>query len=263
MNALILLSLILFILMTLIGGKKGVKTFIALFLNFGVLLVTILIMNDPNASPVLLSLIASIVISMITLFFIHEVNRKMVMAFFSTIATTILLLLFIVVITDRSMIQGFGPEEADGLYLFSLAIGLDFVEITISVIIMSTIGAILDTAIAISSPMQEIHQQNPMISRKDLFKSGMSIGRDILGTSTNTLFFAFFGGYLGLLIWLKDFDYSLGEMVNAKVFSDELIAILMANTGIALVIPITAAMSAYFYHSDKQPKETKTKEFRN
>ncbi|GAE94560.1 hypothetical protein JCM21714_3726 [Gracilibacillus boraciitolerans JCM 21714] len=255
MNVLVLLSIILFVLMTLIGGKKGVKTFIALFLNFGVLLITILIMNDPNASPpVLLTLIACVIISMITLFFIHEVNSKMLVAFFSTIATTLLLLFLILIITERSMIQGFGPEESDGLYIFSLSISLDFVEIATSVIIMSTIGAILDTAVAISSPMKEIHIQNPTINRKDLFKAGMTIGRDILGTSTNTLFFAFFGGYLGLLIWLKDLDYSVGEMINAKVFSAELIAILIANTGIALVIPIAAAMSAYYYVL-KQTKE--------
>ncbi len=62
---------------------------------------------------------------------------------------------------------------------------------------MSTIGAIVDTAISITSPMREIHQQNPDITRKDLFMSGIRIGRDILGTSSNTLFFAFFGGYMG------------------------------------------------------------------
>ena len=108
------------------------------------------------------------------------------------------------------MIQGFGEEEIEELSMFSLYIGVDFVKIGASVIIMSTIGAITDTAIAISSPMREIFHHNPSISRKDLFTSGLSIGKDILGTSTNTLFFAFFGGYLALLIWFKDLSYSIG-----------------------------------------------------
>lgn len=86
------------------------------------------------------------------------------------------------------MIQGFGEEEIEELSMFSLYIGVDFVEIGASVIIMSTIGAIIDTAMAISSPMREMFLHHPSISKKDLFTFGLSIGRDILGTSTNTLF---------------------------------------------------------------------------
>ncbi len=85
---------------------------------------------------------------------------------------------------------------------------------------MSTIGAITDVAISLTSPMREIFLHHPSISRKELFLSGLSIGKDILGTNTNTLFFAFFGGYLALLLWFKDhLSYSIGEMINSKVFS--------------------------------------------
>src|SRR5690606_26035543 len=132
------------------------------------------------------------------------------------------------------MIQGFGEEETAELYIFSLYIGIDFVKVSTSVIIMSTIGAITDTAIAITSPMHEMYKHNPLISRKDLSAFGLSIGKDILGTSTNTLFFAFFGGYIGLLIWFKDLNYSIGEIVNSKVFSAEVITILCAGMGVAL-----------------------------
>ena len=71
------------------------------------------------------------------------------------------------------MIQGFGEEEIDELSIFSLYIGVDFVKIGASVIIMSTIGAITDVAISITSPMREIFNHNPLISRKDLFASGI------------------------------------------------------------------------------------------
>ncbi len=110
----------------------------------------------------------------------------------------------------------------------------------------------MDTAISITSPMREIYEQNPEISRKDLFLAGIRIGRDILGTSTNTLFFAFFGGYMGLLIWFKDLDYSVGDIMNAKVFNDELLTIFISGVGIALVIPIAALMSAYYLKKKKK-----------
>ncbi|KAA9011353.1 YibE/F family protein [Niallia endozanthoxylica] len=254
MNVLVVLAVILFILMTLIGGKKGAKSFLAIFFNFAVLLLIILLMNDPNLDPIILTFIACILISCITLFFINEVNSKTTIAFLSTLITIVILLFFIVVVNKMAMIQGFGEEEIEELSSYSLYIGIDFVKIGASVIIMSTIGAIVDVAISIASPMREIYLHNPSISRKALFKAGISIGKDILGTSANTLFFAFFGSYLGLLIWFKDLSYSLGEIVNSKIFNAEMITILWAGIGVAMNIPITAWITAAFLVKKKEEK---------
>ncbi|MDQ0862285.1 YibE/F family protein [Bacillus sp. V2I10] len=256
MNVLVLLATILFILMILIGGKKGARSFIALFLNFAVLFLTILFMTDPHVNPIILTVIASTLISCITLFFINEVNRKTATAFFSTIITIVILLFFILFVTENAMIQGFGEEETEELGIFSLYIGVDFAKIGAAVVIMSTIGAITDVAISIASPMREILNHNPLISRKALYRSGISIGKDILGTNTNTLFFAFFGGYLGLLIWFKDLSYSVGDIVNSKVFSAEMITIFCAGIGIALIIPITSWITAYFLVKTRENNET-------
>lgn len=246
MNVLLWLAAILLILMILIGGNKGKRSFIAIFLNFGVIFFTIFIMTIPKADPIILTVIASTVISCINLFYINEVNNKTITAFISTIITVVILLFFILIVTESAMIQGFGAEEIEELSFFSLYIGVDFVKIAASVIIMSTIGAITDTAIAISSPMREMFHHHPSISRKELFAFGISIGKDILGTSTNTLFFAFFGGYLALLIWFKDLSYTLEEIVNSKIFSAEIITIFCAGIGVALIIPITAWINSYF-----------------
>ncbi|MGE7185022.1 YibE/F family protein [Peribacillus sp. NPDC006672] len=255
MNVLVCLAAILFISMTLIGGKKGARSFMALFFNFGVLLLTIFIMTNPYVNPIILTLIACIVISYINLFYINEVNIKTITAFISSVITIVILFIFIVVVTEKTMIQGFGEEEIEELGIFSLYIGVDFVKIGASVIIMSTIGAIIDTAMAISSPMREMFHHNPSISKKDLFTFGLSIGKDILGTNANTLFFAFFGGYLALLIWFKDLSYSVGEIVNSKIFSAEMIIIFCAGTGVALIIPITALITAYFLVKTRENNE--------
>ena len=247
MNTLVLLALILFILMLIIGGEKGVSSFVAIFLNFFVLMVSVLMMIAPQTNPIIITLIACVLISCINLFFINEINTKTKTAFLASILTIFILLVFIWGITDASKIQGFGEEEVEELTVFSLYIGTDYVKIAASVIIMSTIGAITDAAMAISSPMFEMRYHNPTASRKELYMFGIQIGKDILGTSANTLFFAFFGGYIALLIWFKDLDYSLGEIINSKIFSAEMITIFCAGTGVAFVIPVTAWISAYFY----------------
>ncbi|MCM3708500.1 MULTISPECIES: YibE/F family protein [Cytobacillus] len=246
MNTTLVLAAILFLLMTLIGGKKGARSFFAIFLNFGVIIFVLFFMNDPNINPIAVTIIACAFIGCINLFFINEVNIKTITAFMASIITTVILIAFIVIMAEKAMIQGFGEEEIEELSIFSLYIGIDFVKVAASVVIMSTIGAITDAAMAISSPMREIHYHHPDISRKDLFQAGIGIGKDILGTSTNTLFFAFFGGYLALLIWFKDLSYSPGEIINSKIFSGEMITIFCAGIGVTMVIPITSWITAMY-----------------
>lgn len=246
MNTLVWLAVILLVLMVWVGGKNGARSFFSLFLNFGVVFFTVFFMLDANANPIVITFIASIVIGCISLFYINEVNSKTVLAFISTMITISLLLFFIVFVSQKLMIQGFGEEGEEAIAGLSLYIGVDFVKIGASVIIMSTIGAIMDVAISIASTMHEVYKHTSTLSKRELFKSGVSIGRDILGTDTNTLFFAFFGGYLALLIWFKDLHYTIGDIINSKIFSSEMILILCAGLGIALVIPIASWMNAYY-----------------
>ncbi len=251
MNVLVCLSIILFVLMKSISGEKGTKSFIALFLNFGVILLTILLMAREVSDPIFLTLIACLIISCINLFYINAINLKSIIAFGATIITLLFLVVIIFIIVGKANIQGFGIEEIEELSFFNFYVGIDFLKIAISTIIMGSIGAITDTAISISSAMNELWKHNPNLSRPTLFKSGMNVGKDILGTTTNTLYFAFIGGYLALIIWFNDLSYSFGEVINSKVFSSEVISIFCIGTGAILIIPITAGLTAYFFTRPK------------
>src|SRR5699024_5031612 len=150
-------------------------------------------------------------------------------------------------------------EEIDEIIaVYSILNGVDFVKVAASVIIMSTLGAIIDVAISITSPMQEIFNHHPTIKRKDLFTSGMKIGKDLLGSNANSLFFAFIRGYLALLIWFKDLSYSFLEIINSKIFTAEVITISTAGIGIALVIPIAAFINAYYLCRNRKSNKEST-----
>src|SRR5699024_9584287 len=172
-----LLSIILFMLMIGIGVKKGARSFISLFLNFLVVLLTVWIMTDPHANPIILTIIACTIVSSINLFYINQVNSKTITAFIASLITIIILISFIYMMTKKAMIQGFGEEEIDEISIFSLYLGIDFVKVGAAVIIMSTIGAITDVAISITSPMREVFRHHPDISQKELFVSGLNVGR--------------------------------------------------------------------------------------
>lgn len=245
MNVLVCLSIILFVLMKLISGEKGTRSFIALFLNFGITLLTILLMTREAFNPIFLTMIACIFISCINLFYINTINLKSVISFIATLMTLFFLVGIIFIFVEKAMIQGFGIEEIEELSFFNLYVGVNFLEIASCTIIMGSIGAITDTSISISSAMNEIFIHNPFMDRYNLFKSGMNVGKDILGTTTNTLYFAFIGGYLALIVWFKDLSYSLSEVINSKVFSSEVISIFCIGTGAILIIPITAWLTAF------------------
>ena len=245
MNVLVCLSIILFVLMKLISGEKGTRSFIALFLNFGITLLAILLMTREAFNPIFLTMIACILISCINLFYINTINLKSVISFIATLMTLFFLVGIIFIFVEKAMIQGFGIEEIEELSFFNLYVGVNFLEIASCTIIMGSIGAITDTSISISSAMNEIFIHNPFMDRYNLFKSGMNVGKDILGTTTNTLYFAFIGGYLALIVWFKDLSYSLSEVINSKVFSSEVISIFCIGTGAILIIPITAWLTAF------------------
>lgn len=195
-------------------------------------------------STIIVTLIACTVISFINLFYINKFNDKTKAAFFSTMITLSLLTVFIFAVEHSAMIQGFGEEQEEEINAFSLYVGIDFAKIAICTIIMGSIGAIIDISLSISSSMNELFTHNRFITKTSLFQSGLKIGRDILGTTTNTLYFAFVGGYLTLILWFKRLSYSLGDIVNSKTFCAEVISILSGGIGIAIIIPITSWLSA-------------------
>lgn len=124
--------------------------------------------------------------------------------------------------------------------MYSLEIGLSFVFLSMSVMIMSVVGAINDIAISITSAMSELDQHSPDLSKSQLLKSGMQIGRDVLGSTMNTLIFALFGGQLALFVWVSDLNYSFSQFLNTKILVIEWVNLLLSGISITLTIPITA-----------------------
>lgn len=244
MTTIFLLTIILLILMIIVGGKRGLTSFVTLYLNFFIFFMMVILIAY-NFNPIIIALLGSIIISIVTLFIVNGVNEKTIASFISIIITLILLFLFVYLLTEFTKVQGFGEEEIDAISPYSLYININYLKITVCTIIIGLIGAIIDASISISSAMSEINIKNKDLSKKELYLSGINIGKDILGTSTNTLYFAFLGGFMTLLIWFKDIHYSLDNIINSKVFSAEILQIISSGIGIVIIIPITAFITTF------------------
>lgn len=235
----IILIILLFLLMIYIDIKRGIKLFLSILFNF-IILMIIFYLIAFGLNPIICSLIGCFIISYIILYYVNERNIKTESSLKSVIIVLIILSVLIFFVTKISRIAGFGYESYEEINMFSYDVKIDFTNIAISMILISLIGATVDSSIAISSALYEVYDNNKNLSKKDLFLSGMNIGKDILCTTNNTLMFAFLGEFMTLLIWFYKGDYSFLEIVNAKTFVSEMIKILFSAVGCIIVIPITA-----------------------
>lgn len=244
MNISFILLIILLILMVAIGGKRGLKSFFTLILNMLILLFMIILISA-KLDPIKVTFIGSIIISYITLFYINGYNKK---TFASLISVTLVVLLTMVMtykLGNDARIQGLGNEQSESTSYLSLYVQINFAKIVICQVLIGLLGAIIDVSISISSSMYEIHKSDSLITKSGILKSGMNIGKDILGTMTNTLLFAYIGGFMTLIIFFKDLHYGLADILNAKVFCSEIYQVLCGGIGIILIIPITSFVTSY------------------
>ncbi|WP_088226193.1 YibE/F family protein [Desulfosporosinus sp. FKB] len=234
-----LLLITLFILMAIIGGKRGIKAFFSLWLIFLTLFI-MLIMIALNSNPLKITVLVSIIIGIITLFFINGFNKKTLSAFLSVIFVVLLTILIVYKIVAEAKIQGFSNEQSETLAYLSLQIKLDFTKIVVCEFLIGLLGAIIDISISIASSMHEIYINKLFTTKRSLLFSGIEIGKDILGTMINTLLFAFIAEFMTLVIWFSKLNYSITDMLNNKVFASEIFQILCSGIGIVLIIPVTA-----------------------
>ncbi len=166
-----------------------------LFLNFVILVIAIVIIIF-GAPIYLVTLIFCIIIAACNLFMLNSYNTKTKAAFYATILTTVILILAIYFSVSIGDIQGFTTEEQDETYIFSMNIGIDMVKFMVFTIVLAVIAAVIDLAITISSPICELNETNPELTQKELFHSGLRVGRDISNFSKHHL--------LSLFRWSTD-----------------------------------------------------------
>ena len=117
-------------------------------------------------------------------------------------------------------------------------------------LLICSLGAVLDVAMSISSSMQELCSQNPEISRLELMRAGMRVGRDMMGTDSNTLILAFAGTSLSMLV--LDYAYELPylQIINSNNIGIAVMQGLSGSFGVVLTVPATVLMAAYIYKGE-------------
>jgi uncharacterized membrane protein len=249
LNGILLLIGLFLLLLIILGGSQGVKTVISLILSI-ILIFKILIPQTLNGTdPILIALIISVAIAIITLTFIGGFNKKAFIAILGTLGGLIIAILISFIFAKLTYLNGLSTEEARTLfYKFP---NIDPQGVFFAGIIIAALGAVMDVAMSIASSLTEIKQANPNIGFSKLFKSGINVGKDIMGTMSNTLIFAYVGVSLPLLLLYTEFGDSYINFINLDFITDEIVRSIGGSIGLITVIPITSLLAAFLYSKKK------------
>lgn len=171
----------------------------------------------------------------------------------SAVAGTALALLFGLLAQALTRVDGLRIEDVEPLLqLRQTGTPIGLRGLLVGGIIISALGAVMDVTMGIASSLAEVHAANPQLSRRELFRSGMNIGRDMVGTMTNTLILAFLGSGFTLILYLYSLGLSFRQLMSSAYVSMEVVSGVASSVGVILSIPLTALITAAVFTREKQ-----------
>ena len=236
--------LIFFALLAVLGGKKGVGALAGLLLTLGCIwfiLIPCLIRGVP-AIPVTIGV--SAVSAAAGLIFLNGYSKKTLCSVCGCVGGVLAAGIAAAAVGTLSPMNGFNMQEAENLILYGADKGLKISGLLVCGVLISALGAVMDVALGIASSVWEMREQNPDATAGSLFRSGMQIGRDAMGTMANTLILAFAGSSLNMLILVQTYDIPFLQLINTDSIALELVQSVAGSFGILLTVPLVAFVSA-------------------
>ncbi|MBM3699674.1 MAG: YibE/F family protein [Actinobacteria bacterium] len=258
-NYIIIIVFLFFAILVLIGRLKGLRAAITLAATVAAVFFILIPLILRGFSPVLISVVIGIAITVMTLLVIGGTNRKSLAAIAGTSLGILIAGAFALIFGSVASLTGFSSDEAIMLLYIPQNIDFNFRGLLFAGIILASLGAVMDIGMSISSSMFEIAKADPAIKRKDLVSAGMNVGRDIIGTMSNTLILVYVGSSLPLILLFVAYKIPFIEIINKDMVASEIIRALSGSIGLILAIPLTVFISASLYSIDYMRSARHTK----
>ena len=237
--------ILFFIIVVIVGGLTGLKSLIGLVFTIVCLFMILVPLLLKGAPTIPTTFLTCAYVALVCFTILGGIHRKTISAFLGTISGAFLAMLCGMSVQAIAKIDGLRLEDAEPLMQLKYNGGLVSIRgLLVASIIISALGAVMDVAMSISSSLEEVHAANPALSRNDLFKSGMNIGRDMVGTMTNTLILAFLGSEFALIIFLYSRGLTFNHLFSTAFVALQTISGLSSSIGMVLAIPLTALISS-------------------
>lgn len=244
-HVIVILAIIFFVLVAWIGKLKGVKSIVSLLFTGTCVIFLMLPLMLNGMNPVLAATIIVFLSTFVTLGLVSGINKKTLAAIIGTLSGVLIATLIAYLFGNWSHLSGGTMQDTEALLYVSETSKLQIKGLMLAAILIASLGAVMDVAMSISSSLFELISVNEQLTLKELVRSGMNVGTDMIGTMTNTLILALAGGSLTTMILIFTASISEKQLVNLDVLGTELIQGLSGSIGIVITVPITVVVTAY------------------
>ncbi len=232
------------IVLCVIGGKKGIKAMVGLIYTMISIFFILIPLIMRGYSPVLVTIFIVSITAVVSLIIIDGTSSKTLAAIIGTVSGVLISGVFTYIVGRLVHITGFNMEQAESLLLVSGDGRLKIKGLLICGVLLSALGAVMDVAMSIASSINEIHIVDKKLKWKELFISGMNIGKDAMGTMANTLILAFTGSSLNLMLLIYSFGIPYNQLMNTDLIAIEILQGISGSLGIILAVPVTAYIAS-------------------
>jgi len=228
----------------LFSGKQGMRSLIGLAGSFFVILYVLIPGLLSGYPPVLTSTAVAATILFLAIYFTHGFNRVSTVAFAGTVFAVVLTGFLAYIGVSFAHFTGFASEEAFYLNLNTRGT-LDFTGLLLGGIMIGVLGVLDDIAVTQAAVVRELYSSAPHLSRKEVYKKALGVGKEHVGALVNTLALAYTGASLPLLLLFSSNDTSMSNVINQEIFATEIIRTVVGSIGLILTVPITTLLAVY------------------
>ncbi len=236
----------------LFGQKKGFNTMLSLAFTCGAVFLVFVPSILAGRNPYLWSCLICLYIIGMTLALVSGFSRKSLASALGCSGGVLVAGLMTVLCSHTMKLTGFLDDDSLYVYLMNPDQPIDLKAIIFAANIIGALGATMDVAMSLSSSLHELSEQAPNISFTEMFRSGIRIGQDIMGTMANTLVLAYIGSSLSTVLLFVSYQASLLQLLNRELIIVELLQALSGSIGILFTIPISAFVSSVLYRKHKE-----------
>ncbi len=238
----------------IVGGKQGLKALVGLAFTIAALWLILIPLLMRGMDPILTTIAIVALTAGVSLAALTGYSKKTLCALVGCVGGVAIAGGLAALVGVLTPLSGFNMPEAEELVLRAADHGLTIRGLLVCGVLIAALGAVMDVAMSIASACSELRAVNPALTARELFRSGMHIGRDAMGTMANTLILAFVGSSLNALILFRAYDYPSLQILNSDMMAIEIVQGVAGSIGIVLTVPLVAAVSAWVLTREKKSK---------
>lgn len=257
-DATIVLALLFCAALIIFGRMKGFKTLITLILTICSVFFVLMPAIISGRNIYFWTIVVCLYITAMTLIIVNGISFMSLVGGIGCMGG-VLIAAAISLIMDKIMrLTGYTDECT--IYIKGINNGvIDLKALVFAGILIGSIGAVMDVAVNIAASLHEVTTKIDKPTFRELFKSGITISRDIIGTMSNTLILAYIGSSLcSVLLIIYNNSFSMLNLFNKENIIVELLKILVGSFGILSALPLTSAVGALFYSRFEKFKRSNT-----